>query len=152
MGFFWNLSWLVTTFATHCVAFTVLFYTVHSSVQEWVGVSRVSRKVTTHSESTQSRFLSGVDSKWFNLSPFKYQIGTNGSEIVCFWCNSCKLVKSKLNLALDYAILLCKPNICKIVLFYHGSQDCHFTKNRSRVKIRVSRVDFQRLTLNASAQ
>ena len=35
---------------------------VVSSVQEWVGVSRVSRNLTTHSESTRSRFLSGVDS------------------------------------------------------------------------------------------
>ena len=36
---------------------------VPTSVQEWVGVSRVSRKLTTHSESTQSRFLIRVDSK-----------------------------------------------------------------------------------------
>ena len=35
-----------------------------NSVQEWVGVSRVSRKLTTHSESTRSRFLGRVDSKW----------------------------------------------------------------------------------------
>jgi len=36
---------------------------VHSSVQEWVGVSRVSRKCRSDSESTQSRFLSEVDSR-----------------------------------------------------------------------------------------